>query len=169
MALRKWIWSGIASVLEHYVGPCYDPTGIKISLLFSSLQPPNWLPTLIRTEARCLASSDKTGRVSKLVEFPSWGLERLASCGWVTFPCILPSLLLDSPFPPLPPHPEGSCPFYQQKPFPDNTSVQHNVSPCPVIRLPEAFASLISARAWNICVHKEQQRQNISFQEATIL
>lgn len=134
--------------MKNYVGPCYDPTAIEISLLFSSLQPPNWLPTLIRTEARCLASSARTGRASKLVEFPSWGLERLASCGWVTFPCILPSLLLDSPSPsPPPPHLEGSCPLYQQKPFPDNTSVQPDVSPCPVIRLPEVFASLITAGA----------------------
>lgn len=141
-------------------------TAIKISLLFSSEQPPNWLTTLIRTEARCLASSARTGRASKLVEFPSWGLKRLASCGWVTFPCILPFLLLDSPSPQPPPHPEGSCPFSQQKPFPDNTSVQHNVSPCLVIRLPKAFASLITARAWNTCVREEPTEAEYPLSEA---
>lgn len=134
---------------------CYDLTGIKISLLFSSLQPPNWLPTLIRIEARCLASSARTGRASKLVEFPSWGLAR-DRLRVVRSPSLHTSFPLAwLPSPPSPAHPEGSCPFYQQKAL----SWQH-ICLAQCFTLPSdsvtwGIASLISARAWNICVCKK--------------
>ena len=141
MALRKWIWFGKASVMKNYVGPYYDLTGIKISLMFSSLQPPNWLPTLIRIEARCLASSARTGRASKLVEFPSWGLERPASCGWVTFPCILPSLLLGSHSPPSTTPSRGQLSLLSAKAL----SWQH-------ICLAQCFTLSSDSVTWGICI-----------------
>lgn len=127
------------------------------------------LPTLIRTEARCLASSTRTGRASKLVEFPSWGFKRLASCGWVTFPCILPSPLLDFPSP-LHHHPilRAAVPFISKSPF--LTTHLSSAMFHPVQR----FGYPRHLHPWSLQGHetfvsvKSQQRQNISFQKTTI-
>lgn len=159
------IWE--TSILENYVGPSCGPTAIRILLLFPWLQPPNWLPTLIRTKARCLASSARTGRASKLVEFPSWGPERLASCGWVTFPCILPSLLLDSPPPPQPIL-RAAVPFISKSPF--LTTHLSSTMFHPI----QWFSHRGHFHPWSLQGHetfvsvKSQQRQNIPFQKPTI-
>lgn len=64
------------------------------------------------------------------------------------------------------PQPEGSCPCCHQKPFPDHTFVQHSVPPGPVSLLPKAFASLIIARAWDVCVYKETAEAENSLSDA---
>lgn len=127
-----------------------------------SLWPPNWLPTLISTEARCLASLLEPEERASWWSFPAGGPRGLFCVVWS------PSraYFLPSCFIALVPQPEGSCPCYHQKPFPDHTSVQHSVPPGPVSRLPKAFASLIIARVWDVCVYKETAEAKNSLSEA---